>query len=497
MLELFCIMVCTREYYHLVLKEPVLELLFNNYKYVGDNPFADPLYLEVIYHYLFYGVYLMYKEECTVRACVFPKYRHVMDLDSARWLPTYNGNIEYNPYLPISLPEAYFRGEHVPPENYIIKPLAASGLQRGLYSTEDFHERFKIFTNGIFDGLPMDRLWFGGSLIPACAIKNPLELMFGIKGHSIPIVRRSEDDPFYGTYMDQKAEIIAHWKTQRAALEQYFDEYFPSKKVLREEALQIPEIETKLSDIDIMVDVADDCDLDRFAAVIMRTLRKNLPEGADVQIIKIETKASYKYFVSGNALERTLEIFRTFGAHPLGSASRFHFPAVRGVYNGTKVFILPSMLCYANTGMFIDYKWMSSASDTKDLILKYYSRGGVAILNVEEHRRIAEHIKSESQRWGTFVKYALPGVSISLNHPIFRPRQYGHGIYYELKKFAKEYPYDYEWLDPLANSDKSDKKCKFGFDLSLRFPSGHLCPVALWKLGAYVHALKISERYQE
>jgi hypothetical protein len=494
MLELFCILVSTREYYHLAFHETILELMFNDAHYEMNNPFRDPGYIEIIYHFLFYGMYLLYKEECIVRACVLPRHRHVLPLNAVRWLPNYFGGPESNPYLPVSLGENYLLGKHVAPEHYFVKPIQTSAEYRGLYSDEDFQERFRVFSGGIFTELPTDRLWFSGSLIPACAIRNPLERLFGIEPCPIRVSPRSEDDPEYSLYHDQREAIAAHWREQTEALTRYFDEYYPSKGILIPEAMDDPEVETKLSDIDILVDVIENEDFDHYTNIIFHTVRKNLGEAADLQLIRIDTRCSYKYYLSGKSLIRTLEIFRPYGSHPIGGVSRFHFPAVRGVYDGQRVFVLPSLVAYAYTGIFLDYKWMSSVNDTKDLVLKYYSRGGVPLLNAEEHRLISEHVSGASKGWQQLQKYFTTNNHVSLMHPIFRPRQYGHSIYTALQGQIRKCEHSYEWVEDGPESSLG-KKSRFGFELELRFPSGHIRPLELWKIRAYVSALHRSERY--
>jgi hypothetical protein len=500
MLHMFCILVGTRELYHYILNEDIMELFFNPENYAGQSPFLDTDYLELIHHFLFYGIYLMYREECILKSYALPKHRFILSASVVQWFPPYNGAIYTNPYLPISLSHMYVHSTNVPDNEYFLKPLRVLGQNRGIYNTEEFRERFNIFTNDIFDSICMDKLWFGGSAIAACITRNPLEILFGLNGCA-----------------EKKKEAIhVHWQNQRARLNDYFDEYYPSKNVLRHDVWsqmntsETAEIESKLSDIDIMIDVLDDNDFDKYTDRILQTVRKNLmiqqrlsqlSEG-QLNLMKIETKKSYKYFISGTLLGRNLEIFRLYGSHPVGGVSRFHFPAVRGVYNGENVFLFPSLISYAYTGIFTDYKWMSSAHDAKDLILKYFTRGGVTILNETESKLMADHIKSNPDMWGIISRYIGSGRSVSLTNPMFRPRQHLHSIYSNLREVTEGlHSTHYEWIDEgmdfMTKWSEEERKSRFGFDLSLRFPSGHIKPLMLWKIGPYVKALNRSNKYNK
>jgi hypothetical protein len=525
MLQIFCLLISTREYCHMVFHESVLEIMFNDDNYIISlpdqkievrNPFRDPDYIEIIYHFLFYGIYLLYKEECIVKAYASSKHRFILPLNAAQWLPIYDGSIDTNPYLPISLSNVYLHGDKIPNSEYLIKPLRVSGTNRGLYNPIEFSIRFNIFTDELFNGMPMDKIWFGGSVIAACVTKNPLELLFGIRHFpNGNISERIPGDADYPEYLEKVGEIKDHWKNQSIALDNYFDEYYPSKGVIKDSLLkseEILDIEEKLSDIDVMIDILDDDDFDKYTNLIVDSIKKRLSEKMSVslsdisdkhvRLIKINTKKSYKYYVSGLWMKRSLEIFRLYGAHPIGGVSRFHFPAVRGIYDGKNVLLFPSLISYSFTGIFVDYKWMSSCHNAKDLILKYYTRGGVPILNETEHKYIVSHIKEHMDMWGTLLKYPEEqSRNISIMNPAFRPRLHGHGIYNKLKGFLKVEFISNEWQndDPefIKKWNNDEKKSRFGFDISLRFPSGHLRPLLLWKIMPYTTTLDKSQKYTQ
>ena len=79
MLGLFCSLSCSREFCHYMYDEFILNIMFNpdlyslekhnsNFTTIeSNNPFLDSNYLEIIHHAMFYGFYLMYKEECIIK----------------------------------------------------------------------------------------------------------------------------------------------------------------------------------------------------------------------------------------------------------------------------------------------------------------------------------------------------------------------------------------------------------------------------------------------
>lgn len=447
-LLLFCAMLVDHDMFHLVLNANILRIMHNTQLFCDET-------MEIIHHAMFYAMHIAYREECMARTSASLKHRFVFDLEMASLLPQFNGAIHNNPYVPISLSKTYIYGLNVPIDKYIIKPMRAlaSAGTWGLYSYAEFVERFNIFTDGMFTDMPMDRLWFGGSVITACVIKNPLEKLF-------------------------------------CTVSEYFDEHYPSKKCVNMETCREEDynaLEDELSDIDIMVDLYNDKLFDQYALNIFEHIRKKC---RNINLIKINTKKSYKYYVSGE-INRSIEIFRMYGTHPIGGVSRFHFPAVRGAFNGSQVFIMPSLIAYAMSGIFIDYKWMSSMHSAQKLVLKYYMRGGTLLLNDKEHAHIAAYIAEHLDEWGILIKYAESDRMRSIMNPVFRPRLYRSGFYCSIKKYAQIItPNKNEFIEESHSEADDIPKSKFNVNLELRYPSGHIKPFVMWKLQAYVAALK-------
>ena len=446
----------------------------------------------------------MYKEECTVKSMAGPEYRFILDLETVQNLPIYDGPLADNPFIPLTLSSEYLYAQQVPTVEYLFKPLNVSNKERGFYTLHSSQERFHVFTDGVFDGVNWDKLSATGSVMPATTIRNPLEKLFGL---NLP-KDIDQNDP------DAARE---YWRNNRTALENYFDEYYPSKNILRREYFDrndnhyqsLPEASERLSDIDIIVNLENNDDFDRKVVEVFEVVQKNVARNHaedpnkypsyKVEMLKIITPGSYKYYIVGPGLMKNIELFRIF-VDPLGCVSRFHFPCVRGTYNGESIAVFPSMVAAAYTGILVDYKWMSSAKDTKDLVCKYYTRGFTPILNKKEHDAMKAHIEAHADRWGYLMNANNNARSIVITNPVFKPRQNRAGLYANLVDFNLIPTPVYKFSPPMANFDDywepKDKISEYGFPLGIRFPAGFIKPPELWKVAAYVHSLRQSQIYQ-
>ena len=527
MLGLYCSMVCSKELSHLMFQNHILNIMFNPHLYASEsyeksvgvyielnNPFLDPDYLEIINYCMFYGFYLHYKEECIIKTYAQLQHRHAFDLDAFSKIPIYTGPLDTHPLIPLTLSSNYLYANNIATIDYVIKPISGP---RGLYSIWSFWKRFEIFTNGMFNNISIDKIYFGGSVISACVIKNPLELLFGIKlnaNDDLIFEKQLSQDPIH---LKRIGRLFDFWDSIKVNLVAYFDEYYPSKNIIPRcddfDIKKLMELEDVLSDIDIKVDVIDDIDFDVITDKIYQTVKKNIMirSGLDslsnyqLQLVRIDRKKSYKYYISGALVHRSIEIFRLYGIHPLGGVARYHFPCVRGIAIPThnihnilvgQVKMHPSLCSFAHTGIMIDYKWMAHGHITQELILKYYIRGCVILLNEKEHLDLKKYIIENSNKWGFLLKYANFDRVNSVNSPIFKPRKLMHSAYYDISKYCNslvQNELDYEYIvdEPIHPY----KKSKFGFDLLNRILSGHIRPIYLWQISAYISSLRRSKKY--
>lgn len=304
---LFIYFALTKKYTHLVLcNGKILDIVFS--KFLCEEKSKE-------YCALFYGFYLLYLEEISIDKNLTDDMRCVIDLDDARYLPSYTLSLWKNPYVPLNIEKKYYTSDFY--KDKVICPLYLDGW--GLYSHDVALERFNKFTYGMFKGLDMTNINFCGSVIPACCIKNPIE--------------------------DSS----------------YFSKYYGS------------------SDIDVIANVESNEDLDKIALRIVKCILNN--GGKDIKYEKEEINGIYKYKINA---ARNIEIFRTF-LPPAGSVSGFHFPVVKGYFNG-RFKLLPSFISTAMTGIMCHMGKMKDIESAAKLIIKYYERGFRMILNEKEHK---------------------------------------------------------------------------------------------------------------
>lgn len=517
-LTLWCHLVTSKQFVHLILgSNYILDLIFNPSGYnheildgdkvriVAQNPFKDPKYHEICSHYLFYGLYLLNREEVHTKTHAVEGQRTIMDLRCVAKIPPYEGNLESNPFIPATLSDKYLYGLGTESQNNVIRPIRASPLKRGLYSLESFKARFQAFTSDLFDGLNYNKLYFTGSMIAACTIRNPLEQKFGI---DLP----RDSDALFSETPEKKASLRAYWLSRRKALTNYFDEYYPSKNVVSMQGMslvEVVELEERLTDIDIIVDTLHDDDFSRTCLYVLGVMKRNLqarlgraPSNLEINIVRIDTDKSYKFRIYGTQLPRVIELFRIYELRPIGCVSRFHFGCVRGYYDGNTVNVLPSMLCTANTGVCLDYKWFSNSSKPQMLICKYYTRGFYVLLNNEEQSLLRKFIEENPAYASLFRSDGERERSVSITDPIFNPREQLTSSYMELaNKYgtrlvqapALKYVQDHPRFDNII-TPKAPVSV-YGPPLKYRFPAGHIKPMELWYLVPYVRDLGRSQKY--
>lgn len=517
MMLFWCHFVSSKQFVHLILNsETILNLMFNpniysydmlvnnKLKTITQNPFLDEKYREIINHYLFYGLYILCREEYHVKTKAVDNLRYILDIRAVSKLPTFDGPLSANPYMSVTLSEKYLYSQETAAENRVIRPIRAAAKWRGLYGLESFRQRFSVFTGGVLENVDFDRLYFTGSLIAACSIKNPLERKFGIE------------------FTDDDTRAVAYWNNVRRNLTDYFNEYYPGKGVLNMDGLtnvQLAEIEEGLTDIDCIIDAIEDSEFDRLCVRLYETIKRNLLltskktlNREDLNITRIDTGQSYKYHIDGKLLVRSFELFRVYELRPAGCVSRFHFAPVRGYYDGTTVRILASMLNSAYTGLCTDYKWFSSSNKPQTLICKYYLRGFYCLLNGDEQRDLRQFM-ADNPAWSLIDELPKPptsseeadlfddpgktrSTSVSIMDPIFNPRASRVGTFHEMKHLRDapnlKYVQDADITNLLVPKPTSSQ---FGIDLEFRYPAGHVKPVNLWHVTPYARDLARSKKY--
>src|SRR5271168_444711 len=157
-LLIYCSLCASRELCHIAFQANILDHIFNSYLYANEkydsssgvyinlrNPFEDKKYLAIIHYHMFYGFYLLYKEECMIKSSALLNNRHVIDLDAFCKIPNHVGSIDNHPFLPLTISSKYIHADLVGDEDYIIKPIRLNDTSafngRGLYSKLSFWKR--------------------------------------------------------------------------------------------------------------------------------------------------------------------------------------------------------------------------------------------------------------------------------------------------------------------------------------------------------------------
>ena len=402
MAKLYCWLVVSREYTHLVLNnEHVLELMQAVFV-------IDPLREKCLY-YTYYGFYMLFKEECILKSKVKSNDRCCFDIETARLLPKYHGPLERNPYVPLTLSDKYMNLWH----DQVVRPLVG---EWGIVSLEEFKERFRIASGGLFEGVDMDRLYVTGSIIAECVIRNPLE-------------------------------------TIHPTFESYDNEYYPS--------MDCTDDYNKCSDIDVVVDLSEDGPFTKKCEEILAAVQKTYPEA---KLIELKTKKSFRFKIYGDGMKRCIELFRTY-IDPIATISRFHFPCVRGYYDGRSVKLLSSLVAGAMSGFMPDWKWMASTHIGEFLVAKYFSRGFGMFLNAREHYFVIQYMIREAKWHYALGSIPERGQPMDPNNPIYKPRKVNKGIHAEMKPSEKT---DSDYLHIILVQPHSDELPPF------RQPSGHI-----------------------
>lgn len=109
---------------------------------------------------------------------------------------------------------------------------------------------------------------------------------------------------------------------------------------------------------------------------------------SDKNIMIFKVSENIKFKIRSAKLLHCIEAFRAKSKDFFAVVGRFHFPCVRGYYNGETVYLEPSCITANMTHINIDYKYFASIRDPIEILNKYRSRGFATILNTEEKQHM-------------------------------------------------------------------------------------------------------------
>ena len=171
-------------------------------------------------------------------------------------------------------------------------------------------------------------------------------------------------------------------------------------------------------------DKVDKCETDSINKIVEETILKDdLLEQPNVST-QVVLKINYKYRIVSRHFDHPIELFMAKGDNFMSLVSQFHLPCVRAYYDGTNVFMTPTCVTANLTYMNIDYKYVASSTDIREIINKNRMRGFGSWLNDTEIESQIDY-SSNTLFWSNLfgvVKEPINRGGLSLNHKLFRPR---------------------------------------------------------------------------
>lgn len=319
----------------------------------------------------------LFREESKHHQKVTEEHRCALRLDAPRWAPFVGAitgatshNSSVSPYLLYSA-ERLHTGTIYKPLNPIVLCKGVPVTSRGLYSSTSFRSRFTIFTSGMFDTFHDPAVFYTGSVMPACAMRSPLELHY------------YDQIPYAHELSESACQV--HWNKHARQVRKYFAQFY------------------KDADIDIATYYENGADFDALFVRLYTHVRNWLiaergaePNDEQLYVIKEEAAASYKYSVMGTWLPRTFQLFHGMFCTPLGLVNRFHIDAVRAYYNCGEVRMMPSFVTAAHTGICCDLRFVNIESAFIRVCIKYFARGFIVACSAPELQMIQDAIVVEN-----------------------------------------------------------------------------------------------------
>jgi hypothetical protein len=453
-LQLLYNFLVNKDYCYMVFKYKYLEL-FNKL-----NTFYN-VDVNIISYYLGYAWLTLYLDESLFAKNTKTSDTFVIDIDSASLLKIFPyTDLCYNPYLPLLINTKYYNIN-----NYY--GLCDYGNDnnlgnKGITNLVGFKYRFNIFCSDnpdfdIFKDFDFDKYKLGisGSAITAC-IQHKHPLMSIVSGHSetekfinyfdeyydnsdIDLMFLGDNDNFYNGSNELLKIITTNLQSiynnitinmELITTYSVFIGFNFINSIINEINIDDNEFnKNKLSFIKKNIKsekiisvfkpyfeklIVEDKKFVANHKIINLYLKTNIDNGINVEI-------SYKYKIISNKLKRSLEIFPIKGKDHFSVISSFHLPNVRGYYNGSNVYLLPSCISAHLTYTNLDYKYFAGSKDPIKILEKNRRRGFGTILS---NREIAIYIKY-CNRYNISTKLIFKDIT----DDIFKPKL-EHNLYY-------------------------------------------------------------------
>lgn len=207
-----------------------------------------------------------------------------------------------------------------------------------------------------------------------------------------------------------------------------------------------------------------------------------------------------KYKITSVFMHHCLEIFQIKYEDFFSTVSRFHLPCVRGYYDGSNVYLLPSCISAHMTFINMDYKYFAGSKDPIEIINKYRSRGFGTILNDEEKIHLIDY-SSQITRWKNLYNVDIKNQDsvkkmlgpLGYDHKIYKPRLFNADEYHDCIYVSETYN-DINFISYITNHDdyKAELNRLYNYEEkdinTLNFKTikdnGYVNPVKKWILDA-------------
>jgi len=217
-------------------------------------------------------------------------------------------------------------------------------------------------------------------------------------------------------------------------------------------------------------------------------------------------KINYKYRITSRHFDHPIELFMTKSDDFISLVSQFHLPCVRAYYDGTNVLMTPTCVTANLTYMNIDYKYVSSTTDIREIINKNRMRGFGIWLNDTEIESQIEY-SSNTIFWSNLYGSIKDGINrggLSSNHKLFHPRLINEDSFHDCPyiDFTVGYKQNHEEIQ-LQTINDIDHQIKMKFNI-VNIPNldmskfttidkdGNILPVQKWIIEAYYEYNKMT-----
>jgi len=466
-------------------QKDILSNVINRYSVINK-------YLPIYQFAIGYSWLTFYIEECIKKSYITKEDRFVFDINTASMLPSFpfvtlNDGYRYNPYFTllvsdeeINLPKNLLGVEYNNNETY------------GVVRLYKFKENFNIFMTSnkslnFLENVDMSNLAIGGSMIPACITKyNPLMRLFDDFDRYCKEYYATSDLDIMCNIQNTIEYIdrihLFHNQISKNCLELFNDNVLlkPIKSailIVNEKFIidnivndkysykfiiqNISEIKVKMMFYKFYIKHKTKDNKEYFDNDIWRNEKYNIYfEILNIDSINIiltnnnqesicKYSESIKFEILCNSLNHKLEIFKTkYSGDFFSVVSRFHLPCVRGYYDGTNVYLLPSCITAAMTLTNIDYKYFAGTNNPIEIILKYLQRGYGTILNSQEITKTIKYCY-DVIKWRTSFNNFNYKSKLSVNRNIlgdkspnndfFKPRKILHNQFEHISPVRFDY----------------------------------------------------------